>query len=85
MYQRYIYFFFVTIKLNLKDGPTLNQSTQRLTWMEGFDDLCKHPYNNFLFSKVDLINAVATPIACISQNVTVHMDEWYQIRISYYM
>jgi len=36
-----------------------------LTWMEGFDNICNDPYNNFLFAKVNLPTATATPIACI--------------------
>jgi len=58
-----------------KYGPMLNTG-EMLTWMEGFDSLCKHPYNDFLFAKVDLSTATATPIACITQSVTVDMDEW---------
>jgi len=60
-----------------KYGPQLGSvSTQRLAWMEGFEDLCQHPYNDYLFAQVDLMKASAKPIACIPQNVTVHMDEW---------
>lgn len=44
--------------------------------MEGFADLCKHPYNDFLFASVDLSTATATPISCIPTDVTVQMDEW---------
>ncbi len=38
--------------------------------------LCNHPYNDFLFATVNLHTVKATPIACISKNVTVQMDEW---------
>jgi len=47
-----------------------------LTWMYGFESLCKHPYDDFLFAYVNLADASATPIACIEKNVTVHEDEW---------
>lgn len=47
-----------------------------MVWMEGFEELCNHPYDDFLFASVNLATAKATPIACIPQNVTVQMDEW---------
>jgi len=47
-----------------------------LAWLEGFDQLCNNPENNFLFAEVNLQTAKATPVACISQDVVVHMDEW---------
>jgi hypothetical protein len=55
-------------------GP--KASTQRLTWMYGFEGKCQHPYEDFLFAAVDPATATATPIACMSKNTTVHMDEW---------
>eukprot|EP01116_Phalansterium_solitarium_P011733 TRINITY_DN2749_c0_g3_i1.p1 TRINITY_DN2749_c0_g3~~TRINITY_DN2749_c0_g3_i1.p1 ORF type:complete len:352 (+),score=147.19 TRINITY_DN2749_c0_g3_i1:124-1179(+) len=58
-----------------KYGPA-DASGSLLAWVEGFDDVCDHPYDDFLFAKVDLPTATATPIACIDRNVTVHMDEW---------
>jgi len=56
-------------------GPRL-PSGELLCWMEGFDSLCQHPYNNFLFAKVNLAGAKAAPVSCIPQEVTVNMDEW---------
>jgi hypothetical protein len=53
-----------------------NAQGARLAWVEGFDSLCQHPYNNFLFANVNLATAKATPIACIASDVTVDMDEW---------
>lgn len=47
-----------------------------LAFVEGFDELCAHPDNNFLFARVNFSTAVATPIACIQRNETIHMNEW---------
>jgi len=47
-----------------------------MSWMFGFEGLCKHPYDDFLFARVNLADATAVPIACIPQSVTVDMDEW---------
>jgi hypothetical protein len=58
-----------------KYGKQLSDGTI-LAFVEGFDELCKHPYNNYLFAKVNLNTATATPIACISRDVTIQMDEW---------
>jgi len=58
-----------------KYGPSLDSGSM-IAWMEGFDDLCQHPYDDFLFAKVDLATATATPIACIPTDVTIQMDEW---------
>jgi hypothetical protein len=46
-----------------------------LGWLEGFDTLCNNPENNFLFAEINLMKGTATPIACIQNNITVHMDE----------
>jgi hypothetical protein len=59
-----------------KYGASLDNDDQMTVWMEGFPDLCQHPYNDFLFAKVDLDTATATPISCIPRDVTVQMDEW---------
>jgi len=58
-----------------KYGPML-KSGSLLAWMEGFDDLCNHPYDDFLFADVNLATATATPVACIPKDVVVQMDEW---------
>jgi len=58
-----------------KYGPTQPDGTI-LTWMEGYDNLCNHPYNDFLFATVNFKTFTSQPIACISTNVTVQMDEW---------
>lgn len=47
-----------------------------IAWIEGFDEICKHPYDDFLFARVDLHKATATPISCIPRDVTVQEDEW---------
>jgi hypothetical protein len=47
-----------------------------LTWMFGFEEKCRHPYNDFLFAQVDIESAAAVPIACIPHNVTVDFQEW---------
>ena len=31
-----------------------------VAWLEGFDDVCNHPYNDFLFATVDLQTATGT-------------------------
>eukprot|EP01121_Diplochlamys_sp_Union-15-3_P017159 TRINITY_DN598_c0_g1_i3.p1 TRINITY_DN598_c0_g1~~TRINITY_DN598_c0_g1_i3.p1 ORF type:complete len:230 (-),score=47.03 TRINITY_DN598_c0_g1_i3:64-753(-) len=59
-----------------KYTPTLDSSGNLLAWIEGFDSVCKHPYDNFLFATVNLRNASATPIACIPTNVTDHEGPW---------
>jgi len=45
-----------------------------LAWVEGFDEFCQHPYNEFLFARVNLLTAAAKPIACI--NVTIQEGPW---------
>jgi hypothetical protein len=45
-------------------------------WVNGFDAECRDPYNDWAFGWIDLDTAQATLRACISHNVTVHMDEW---------
>jgi len=47
-----------------------------VSWMYGFEGLCKHPYDDFLFARVNLTDATAVPISCIPKNITVDMDEW---------
>jgi hypothetical protein len=42
--------------------------------LKGFDKLCDHPYNDFLFAKVWLDTASAVPIACIPRSVTIHVS-----------
>jgi len=59
-----------------KYGSSLDGSGSMTAWLNGFDQLCKHPYDDFLFAKVNLQMATATPIACIPSDVTVQMDEW---------
>jgi len=54
----------------------LDNKGNMIAWMEGFPDLCNHPYNDFLFAIVNLQRATANLISCIPQNVTVQMDEW---------
>eukprot|EP00003_Mantamonas_plastica_P024871 TRINITY_DN4740_c0_g1_i1.p1 TRINITY_DN4740_c0_g1~~TRINITY_DN4740_c0_g1_i1.p1 ORF type:complete len:383 (+),score=138.99 TRINITY_DN4740_c0_g1_i1:51-1199(+) len=53
-----------------------NQNGKVLTWVNGFDKECQHPYNDFAFASVDLNTANATLISCIPKDVTVQEDEW---------
>ena len=55
---------------------TPNSNGDVLAWVEGFDHVCKHPYNDFAFAHVNLQAATARLVACIPRNVTLHMDEW---------
>jgi len=60
-----------------KYGPPIpGKNGELLAWVEGFDSLCRHPFDNFLFASVNVSSATASPIACISRNVTIDMDEW---------
>eukprot|EP01116_Phalansterium_solitarium_P011732 TRINITY_DN2749_c0_g2_i1.p1 TRINITY_DN2749_c0_g2~~TRINITY_DN2749_c0_g2_i1.p1 ORF type:complete len:368 (+),score=120.92 TRINITY_DN2749_c0_g2_i1:54-1106(+) len=56
-----------------KFGPA-DSSGSLLAWVEGFDDFCENPGDDFLFAKLDLTTAKATPIACI-RNV-LNANEW---------
>jgi len=53
-----------------------DKQSRLLTWIEGFDEVCLDPYNNFGFARVTLTTAQAQLLTCIQHNVTVHMDEW---------
>ena len=56
-------------------GPTVDAQGRRLVWLEGFDDVCQHPFNNFGFGFMDLSTSIATLQACIPSNVTI-FDEF---------
>lgn len=47
--------------------------------MNGFDQVCNDPYNEFLFASVNLAGAQATPIACIPTSAVDQEDEWYEV------
>jgi hypothetical protein len=55
----------------------MDSNGDMIVWMEGFDQICKHPYNDFLFAKVNLASATATPLSCIPNDVTVQVDIFY--------
>eukprot|EP01094_Clydonella_sp_ATCC50884_P000273 TRINITY_DN1021_c0_g1_i2.p1 TRINITY_DN1021_c0_g1~~TRINITY_DN1021_c0_g1_i2.p1 ORF type:complete len:336 (+),score=71.36 TRINITY_DN1021_c0_g1_i2:100-1107(+) len=59
-----------------KFADTPNANGTVLSFMFGFEGLCRHPYEDFLFANVNLTSAEATPIACIPQKVTIQEDEW---------
>jgi len=59
-----------------KYAPQRNSDGTVLAWMNGFDSLCNNPYDEFLFGYVNLEKATAEPIACISTDTVVDMDEW---------
>jgi hypothetical protein len=59
-----------------KYGNSLDEQGNVLGFLEGFTELCKHPYNNFLFAKVNLNTATAKPIGCIDKDLSIQMDEW---------
>jgi len=55
-------------------GRLNSDPSNLLAWVEGFDSYCQHPYNDFLFARVNLLTAEAKPIACI--NVTIQEEPW---------
>jgi len=54
----------------------LNDDGTILGFLEGFEELCDHPYDNFLFANVDLEKATAIPIKCIPKDVVIHEAQW---------
>jgi len=64
---------------HLYDGQVSRRpdgSVEMLGWIEGFPDLCKHPYNDFLFAQVNLHTGKARPVACLDHSVSIQEDEW---------
>jgi len=59
-----------------KYSPWINPDGSMLAFVEGFDEICQHPYNNFAFAMVNLPQATAKLTVCVSRNTTIHMDEW---------
>jgi hypothetical protein len=52
---------------------TPNANGTVLAFAYGFEGLCKHPYEDFLFVNVNLTDATASPIGCIPNNVTIQV------------
>jgi pyruvate/2-oxoglutarate dehydrogenase complex dihydrolipoamide dehydrogenase (E3) component len=59
-----------------KYGQSIRTDGSMIAWVEGFDNICQHPYNNFALANVTLNTATASLVACMDHNVTLHMDEW---------
>jgi len=59
-----------------KFAGNMDSKTTVLAWLYGFDGLCDNPYDDFLFARVNLLTATATPIACIPKSVVDQEDEW---------
>jgi hypothetical protein len=57
-------------------APTMNSDGTLLGFLEGFDEVCNDPFNNYLFARVNLATATATPIACISNSTVIDEGPW---------
>jgi len=59
-----------------KFGNNLNKtSSQLLTWIKGYDNVCHHGNNDFLFAELNLATGIATPVACIPQDVELPFNQ----------
>ena len=47
-----------------------------LVFVEGFDNICKHPYNNFGFAKINLVTTDIQLLTCIDRNITIEFTEY---------
>jgi len=48
-----------------------------LAWLNGFSGFCgEDPLDSYLFARLNLSAATATPIACVPKNVIIQEDEW---------
>ncbi|KAH3761016.1 hypothetical protein Pelo_7177 [Pelomyxa schiedti] len=47
-----------------------------IAFVEGFSNICHHPYNNYAFATIDLETAQATFSACMDESVSIDMDPW---------
>lgn len=56
------------------DAPNANGTV--LAFLFGFESLCRHPYEDFLFANVNLTSAEADPIACMPRDVSIQEAEW---------
>lgn len=57
-------------------APTMSSDGTVLGFLEGFDQVCNDPFNNYLFAHVNLATATATPIACIANSTVIHEGPW---------
>ena len=57
---------------------TKNQTnlTNVLSFVFGFEDICKHPYNDYAFATVNLKTAAADLIVCIDKSLMVESTEF---------
>merc|ERR1712137_561526 len=57
-------------------SPVPNSNGTILSFAFGYETLCKHPYEDFVFVNLNLTDATTEPIACISKNTTIQEEEW---------
>mmetsp|Transcript_10947 Transcript_10947/g.44775 ORF Transcript_10947/g.44775 Transcript_10947/m.44775 type:complete len:136 (-) Transcript_10947:1368-1775(-) len=55
---------------------TPNEDGTVLCFAFGYESLCQHPYESYLFLNLNLEDASTEPVACIWRNTTIQDDEW---------
>lgn len=53
---------------------TASQDGTVLAFVFGFEDKCKHPYNDFAFANVNLTSGEASFIACMDKSVSINTN-----------
>ena len=53
-----------------------SSNTEILSFVFGFEDICKHPYNDYAFANVDLMTAEAKLLTCLNHSLVVESTEF---------
>ena len=59
-----------TRKKNVETDTTV------MAFVDGFEDECKHYYNNYAFATVDLMEPSATLVSCLQNGITIEDTEY---------
>lgn len=57
-------------------SPNTLEDGSLVAWVYGFESVCKDPYDDYAFAKVNLATGAASLIACIPKGIVVDTDPW---------
>lgn len=68
--------FSLSTPLTGQYAMTPNEDGSIMCFAYGYEQLCQHPYESYLFLNLNLADASTEPVACIWRNTTIQDDEW---------